>query len=177
MSDRAKKASATKLKKMQLEDAKAEIDIANKMWTWRWSEEQLRLVLEKIHDYIHKTPKCVYMQEALVKFGLYEHWYDNMKRKYIEHSEFQWKFKYLQAVLEARLVNGSMKGDLKERISMFVLINNYGWKQQVTHDITSAGERLEGAQTNVVNISSYTPDQLLQLESIMLEANNTREIT
>jgi hypothetical protein len=102
----------------------------------KWTEKKALEFIKDVHEYIKFELKNYHLGLACVHCGQYPEIWAYLGNKFKDNSKVFKAIKKIEIILEARIINSTMTGDLKSAaMAIFYLKNKHGYKDKSEQDI------------------------------------------
>lgn len=126
----------------------------------KWTEQEALEEIEKIYDLLVNNATYLHLGRLLIDSGNYPEMFIYFRKKFGEDGVVFQAIKTIEAILEARIVEGAMNGELKgQTMGIFYLKNKHGYKDtsvQVSED--EKGNQVPINEVTIRTISSSIND-------------------
>lgn len=102
----------------------------------KWNAKNILEKLNEIEELVRSKPDEYHLGGFIIKAGLYPQWWTEKAAKFIDDQDVNESIKRIEGILEARIINSTLSGELKSAaMAIFYLKNKHGYTDKVEQEV------------------------------------------
>ena len=116
----------------------------------KWTEETALSKINEVLKYCKDNPNNYHLGYALIECDVYPDWWAYIANTYEDNEEVFRAIKKVEVLLEQRIINSTLSGDIKSAaMAIFYLKNKHGYKDK--QEVDNTNRTVEPTQYVIVN--------------------------